>query len=93
NRYYDPRIGRFASEDPKGFEAGINFYAYVGNDPIDANDPSGLCPSCIGAGTSVLMGGAIRYISSGGDLNATFDPGAMATDAVLGAVGAGLANK
>jgi len=24
-----------------GFEAGINFYAYVGNDPVNANDPSG----------------------------------------------------
>lgn len=41
-RYYDPTIGRFISEDPKGFQAGINFYAYVGNNPINANDPSGM---------------------------------------------------
>jgi RHS repeat-associated protein len=41
-RYYDPGIGRFISEDPLGFEAGeVNFYAYVGNDPVNANDPSG----------------------------------------------------
>jgi len=40
-RYYDPEIGRFVSEDPLGFEAGINFYAYVGNNPINRNDPSG----------------------------------------------------
>lgn len=33
---------RFISEDPKGFDAGANFYAYVGNNPVNANDPSGL---------------------------------------------------
>jgi len=41
-RYYDPEIGRFLSEDPLGFEAGVNFYAYVENNPINANDPFGL---------------------------------------------------
>lgn len=40
-RYYDPNIGRFISEDPKQFTAGINFYAYVGNNPINYNDPDG----------------------------------------------------
>jgi RHS repeat-associated protein len=43
-RYYDPAIGRFISEDPKGFEAGVNFYAYVENNPVNANDPTGLDP-------------------------------------------------
>ena len=41
-RYYDPSDGRFISEDPLGFEAGINFYAYVNNNPVNFNDPSGL---------------------------------------------------
>jgi RHS repeat-associated protein len=27
-RYYDPKIGRFISEDPIRFSGGINFYAY-----------------------------------------------------------------
>ncbi|HEY4213697.1 MAG TPA: RHS repeat-associated core domain-containing protein [Steroidobacteraceae bacterium] len=41
-RYYDPAIGRFISEDPIGFASGdTNFYAYVGNNPVNANDPSG----------------------------------------------------
>jgi len=41
-RYYDPEIGRFVSEDPLGFAAGgVNFYTYVGNNPINANDPTG----------------------------------------------------
>jgi RHS repeat-associated protein len=41
-RYYSPVLGRFISEDPKGFSAGINFYAYAGGDPIDFSDPFGL---------------------------------------------------
>jgi RHS repeat-associated protein len=93
-RYYCPGIDRFISEDPLGFESGdVNFYAYVGNNPVNANDPTGHCPSCIGAGVSVLTGGAIRYFTSGGDWNSVFNSRTIAMDAVLGAAGAGLANK
>jgi RHS repeat-associated protein len=41
-RYYDPRLGRFLSEDPIRFGAGPNFYAYVENNPVDNADPWGL---------------------------------------------------
>ncbi|SRR6266568_6259082 len=41
-RYYNPAIGRFLSEDPLGFLAGPNFYAYAADDPIDLVDPSGM---------------------------------------------------
>jgi RHS repeat-associated protein len=41
-RYYDPVVGRFISEDPLGLDAGINQYAYEGNDPVNRQDPSGL---------------------------------------------------
>jgi len=41
-RYYDPEIGRFYTEDPLRFRAGINFYAYVNNNPLNARDPSGM---------------------------------------------------
>lgn len=42
-RYYDPGNGRFASEDPIGFDAGgENFYAYTENNPIGFKDPRGL---------------------------------------------------
>lgn len=41
-RYYDPRVGRFISEDPIGFEGGDNSYAYVANRPTVGTDPYGL---------------------------------------------------
>jgi len=45
-RYYDPSIGRFISSDPIEFQAGdFNFYRYVGNDPVNFVDPSGLAVS------------------------------------------------
>jgi RHS repeat-associated core domain len=40
-RYYDPDLARFVSEDPIGLEGGINPYAFAGNDPVNAGDPSG----------------------------------------------------
>jgi RHS repeat-associated protein len=50
-RYFDPSVGRFISEDPIGFKAGNNFYAYVQNNPINRADPLGLkaCEGCTNA--------------------------------------------
>jgi RHS repeat-associated protein len=42
-RYYNPRLGRFISQDPIGFNGGIDVYAYVGNNPINYTDLFGLC--------------------------------------------------
>ena len=54
-RYYCPDCGRFISEDPLGFGAGVNFYAYVGNNPVNGNDPSGMVKlPGIGAGIELL---------------------------------------
>jgi len=47
-RYYDPKIGRFISEDPIRFGGGINFYSYVSNNPTNRTDPSGLQACCSG---------------------------------------------
>ena len=43
-RYYNPTTGRFLSEDPLGIMgSGTNLYAYANNNPINLNDPLGLC--------------------------------------------------
>ncbi len=47
------------SEDPIGFEGGLNLYGYVGNSPMMYTDPSGqlaFLPILIGAGMSVVVG-------------------------------------
>ncbi len=41
-RYYDASVGRFISEDPIGFQGGIDFYAYTLNNPVNWIDPFGL---------------------------------------------------
>lgn len=40
NRYYDPEIERFITEDP--IQDGMNWYAYCANNPVMFTDPSGL---------------------------------------------------
>ncbi|WP_341647112.1 toxin C-terminal domain-containing protein [Thauera sp. SDU_THAU2] len=41
-RFYSPAIGRFLQTDPIGTADDLNLYAYVGNNPINFNDPTGL---------------------------------------------------
>lgn len=41
-RLYSPALGRFLQTDPVGDKDQTNLYAYVGDDPVNANDPTGL---------------------------------------------------
>ena len=57
-RWYDPRAGRFLSEDPLGFAAGdVNLSRYVGNGATLWVDPSGV------TATSSYANGAFSYNS------------------------------
>jgi len=54
-RHYDPRLGRFISEDPIGFAGGdINLYGYVRNNPLMFKDPDGKLALPI-----LIVGGAV----------------------------------
>ena len=63
-RYYSPALGRFLQTDPVGYTAGLNWYAYVGNDPVNATDPSGEVRASFTVGaTFVALGGAQGSVS------------------------------
>jgi RHS repeat-associated protein len=71
-RYYMPAAGRWLNEDPWGFGAGdANLYRYVGNDPANGVDPSGLADTSKGGTTnppdpSTLDSKQLRgYVESG----------------------------
>jgi RHS repeat-associated protein len=59
-RHYSPAWGRFLQTDPIGYAGGSHLYAYVGNDPLNLIDPTGLTsdhPQGVwGSGTSAIIG-------------------------------------
>jgi hypothetical protein len=49
-RYYSPELRRFINTDPIGFAGGLNWFTYVGGNPISFIDPNGN----LGIGSTML---------------------------------------
>jgi RHS repeat-associated protein len=70
-RWYEPRSGRFLSEDPIGLAGGLNPYVFAGADGINGSDPTGAY-KCSGESGHQDPGRWIR----GQGLEATWEEGA-----------------
>ena len=99
-RYYDPSSGKFETEDPIGFDAGNNFYAYVQNGPTNVADPFGLQPP--GAWNSLLNWGkgvadaggmTLGWATGLGPLTYDFGPGSVEVNNMIHAPGTNAARQ
>ena len=63
-RAYDARHGRWLNRDPIGEAGGTNLYAYVGSNPVNARDPSGLLTLTAGVNATA----AIQFLGIDGGI-------------------------
>jgi RHS repeat-associated protein len=80
-RYYSPTLGRFLQADPAGVAGGTNLYAYVGNDPINLIDATGLCGQ---QNTGQVVKGGLQMTAAG------FIVAGIATSPETGGLGAAI---
>jgi RHS repeat-associated protein len=95
-RWYDPSLGTFLQTDPIGSLDYINLYAYVGLEPGNGVDPTGMCPQCAVVAKAAAEGAAVGAVievgfqlyESRGDIR-NLDARAIGREAVVGAFSGG----
>jgi RHS repeat-associated protein len=89
NRWYDAKVGRWASRDPIGFNAGqMNLYCYCGNGPTNATDPRGEFAFVPAIAGGVIAGGGYlaERMMTGQCITVGGFVGAVAGGAIAGAI-------
>jgi RHS repeat-associated protein len=84
NRWYDPKTGKFLTQDPIGLAGGVNLYSYAGSNPVAYTDPFGLmectiydrsdCPVITFKGAFGLMPIGLKAKGVVGALEGSFGP-------------------
>jgi RHS repeat-associated protein len=100
-RAYDAEIGKWISRDPIGEAGGVNLYGYVGNNPVNYADSSGLIIDALAdlafilydlykLGSEGVCERDANLIALGLDLVGAFTPGATGLGAASRAARGGL---
>ncbi len=88
-RYYDPALGQFLSRDPMVDKTG-QAYAYAGDNPLNAADPSGLDVNLCGLGIVIFCGSTPEQVVNNVATNAAGPAVGPAAHYIVHATGRGV---